>query len=108
VQTQILDPILKEIVERLNAEFHPEKVYLFGSRARGENNLDSDYDLLLVVESSDRGRLDRMEQARLVLEEVDASADVFVYTKTEFEEWKDEFSSIPETALREGQELKVG
>jgi predicted nucleotidyltransferase len=107
MQNEVEDPTLREIISKLVTEFHPEKAYLFGSRARGEAHLNSDYDLLLVVQSSDRGRLDRMSQARLALETVDASVDVFIYTKKEFDEWKNEFSSIPETALREGLELQV-
>ena len=101
------DNTLQEIMKRLKDEFHPEKAYLFGSRARGDNAPDSDYDLLLVVEDSSVGRLDRMEQASEVLHDLEASVNVFVYTRKEFEEWKDEFSSIPETALREGREILI-
>ena len=78
------DNTLQEIMKRLKDEFHPEKAYLFGSRARGDN-----------------------EQASEVLHDLEASVDVFVYTRKEFEEWKDEFSSIPETALREGREILI-
>jgi predicted nucleotidyltransferase len=102
------DPTLEQIIERLTAEFHPSRMFLFGSRANGTFQSDSDYDLVLVVSSSDRSRLDRMEQARLALKGVGVSADVFVYTEQEFNKWKDEFSSIPETALNTGRELRVG
>ena len=43
------DPILAEIVRRLVEAYQPERVYLFGSHARGEAGPDSDYDLMLVV-----------------------------------------------------------
>ena len=43
------DPTLAELVRRLAAAYQPDRVYLFGSRARGEPDPDSDYDLLLVV-----------------------------------------------------------
>ncbi len=102
------DPVLEQIIERLMAEFHPRRVFLFGSRANGTAHVDSDYDLVLVVEKSDRSSLDRMEQARLALKGLRVSADVFVYTEPEFDRWKDQFSSIPETALNTGRELKVG
>ena len=46
------DPILAEIVRRLVEAFHPERIYLFGSHARGEAGPDSDYDLLVVVPDS--------------------------------------------------------
>lgn len=43
------DPILDEIVRRLVCEFAPERIYLFGSQARGDAGPDSDYDLMVVV-----------------------------------------------------------
>ncbi|MBI4705011.1 MAG: nucleotidyltransferase domain-containing protein [Deltaproteobacteria bacterium] len=42
----------EEIVRRLVAAYAPERVYLFGSRARGEPMAGSDYDLLVVVAAS--------------------------------------------------------
>ena len=102
------DPILKEIVNRLSQEFHPSKMYLFGSRATGLAQADSDYDLLLVVKEISSGKFERMRRARRALNGLGITADVFVYSEEEFNEWKDELSSIPETALREGLELQVG
>ncbi len=43
-----LDPILIDIVRRLVEAYHPEHIYLFGSRARGEAGPDSDYDILVM------------------------------------------------------------
>lgn len=43
------DPVLAEIVRRLVEAYRPERIYLFGSRARGQVSPDSDYDLLIVV-----------------------------------------------------------
>lgn len=102
------DPILNEIVSRLSKEFHPSKMYLFGSRANGTARPDSDYDLVLVVKEITSGRFERMKRARRALEGLDVIADVFVYTQSEFDDWKDELSSIPETAFHEGLELSVG
>ncbi|MFY9726312.1 MAG: nucleotidyltransferase domain-containing protein [Bryobacteraceae bacterium] len=42
------DPILAELVHRLRELYRPERIYLFGSTARGESDPDSDYDLMLV------------------------------------------------------------
>jgi predicted nucleotidyltransferase len=38
-----------DLLRRLEAAYEPERVYLLGSRARGDAGPDSDYDLLLVV-----------------------------------------------------------
>ena len=43
------DPTLADLLRRLEAAYEPERVYLFGSRARGEAGPDSDYDILLVM-----------------------------------------------------------
>jgi predicted nucleotidyltransferase len=44
------DLVLAEIVRRLVAGFKPERIYLFGSRARRDAGPDSDYDLLMVLD----------------------------------------------------------
>ncbi|MCB0341211.1 MAG: nucleotidyltransferase domain-containing protein [Pseudobdellovibrionaceae bacterium] len=103
-----MDNSLKQIAEALNEEFKPEKIFLFGSRARGDNDQQSDYDLLVVVSDSSLSPLERRIKARQVLRGIEQTFDVFVYTQREFDEWKDEFGSIPETALNEGKELSVG
>jgi hypothetical protein len=33
---------------------------------------------------------------------------VWIYSEAEFNDWKDEFSSIPETALNTGKEIELG
>jgi len=43
------DPVLGEIVRRLVEAYQPERIYLFGSKARGDASPDSDYDLMVVV-----------------------------------------------------------
>lgn len=102
------DELLNEILKRLVSEFHPLKVYLFGSRAKGLQTPESDYDLLLIIKESDLSRHERMTKALTVLWGCGAKVDVFVYTEAEFSEWKNEFSSIPHTVATEGLELKVG
>ena len=45
------DATLAEIIRRILAAGEPQKIVLFGSRARGDARADSDYDLLLVEPS---------------------------------------------------------
>jgi predicted nucleotidyltransferase len=102
------DQVLRTIVDRLVGEFRPQKIYLFGSRAIGTARLDSDYDLFLVMKHSDLRPIARMQKAREILWDLEASVDVFIYTQEEFDEWKDELNSIPHTATTEGIELTFG
>src|ERR1039458_7345014 len=43
------DPVLGVIIGRLVEIFRPDRIYLFGSAARGDAGPDSDYDLMIVV-----------------------------------------------------------
>lgn len=107
--SQYHDEKLKLIVEVLKDEFAPKRIFLFGSRSNGSSKPDSDYDFVLVVEQTERTRIENMGIARQAIRSVvGVSADVFVYDQSEFDEWKNEFSSIPETALTMGQELSLG
>jgi len=45
-------PTSREIVQRLVDACQPERIYLFGSRARGDGGADSDYDIMVVVAQS--------------------------------------------------------
>lgn len=44
---------LRQVVTRLGEALHPESIWLFGSRARGDNRPDSDFDLLVITRISD-------------------------------------------------------
>ncbi len=105
---EIQDQKLKTVIDRLVKEFEPTKIFLFGSRAKGTARENSDYDILLLLKKSEISRHERMTKALMALWGCGVSVDVFVYTEEEFNDWKDEFSSIPHTVATEGLELKVG
>lgn len=107
--TSTQDPKINIILEALKKEFNPTRVFLFGSRAIELTHTDSDYDFVVVVKDTNLSRIENLRKARaLVRTAAHASADVFVFTETEFEEYKDQLSSIPETALNLGRELSLG
>lgn len=97
------DPTLAEILRRLEQAYHPERVYLFGSRARGEVGPDSDYDLLLVVPDDAPAERKRSQLAYEVLRGTGVAVDVLVCTRTWFDRRRDLKASLPGTVLREGQ-----
>jgi predicted nucleotidyltransferase len=99
------DLVLGEIVRRLVAAFQPRRIYLFGSRARGDAGPDSDFDVLLVLdELKDRGW--RVSQdAYLKLRGVAAAVDVVVCSVDDFERRSKAAASLPATVAREGRLL---
>jgi predicted nucleotidyltransferase len=99
------DPRLIDAVGRLVNALHPECIYLFGSRARGDADADSDFDLLVIVSESDEPRLRRAQRAREHLRGVGVPLDVLVWTRGEFDALVPVVASLPATVLREGRLL---
>ena len=96
---------LDEVVRRLVDALHPERVYLFGSRARGDGRDDSDYDLLIVVANSDQPGHRRDREALRALRGLNLAVDVLVLTHDEFERKLGVICSLPATVVREGRLL---
>lgn len=96
---------IRDVVERLVGVFRPERIYLFGSRARGDWNEDSDYDLMVIVSSSDLPPHRRAEQAYRVLYGLGIPKDVLVWTREEFDRFLPVVASLAATIEREGRLL---
>ena len=99
------DPILEQLVSRLIAAYRPERVYLFGSRARGDSGPQGDYDLLLVVPDDAAPDRRRSRLAYTVLRGTGIAVDVLVQRRSYFECRTHIRSSLPATILREGNLL---
>jgi len=102
---RVSDPTLAELLRRLVPAYRPERVYLFGSRARGEAGSDSDYDLLLVVPDDAPADRRRSRLAYEVLRGTGVAADVLVCTRSWFDRREGLKASLPGTVLREGRLL---
>ena len=102
-----LDPRLKEIVDRLVAAYRPERVYLFGSHARGEPGPDSDFDLLVLVPDDAEPERRRSRLAYEALRGTGVAADVIVWTAGYFERRRHVLASLSATVAREGKLLHV-
>lgn len=79
---------LKEIIQKVVEEVVPDKIILFGSRAKGEQIEESDYDICVLKKDVEHGR----ELARKIYHKlfgVGASVDVIVETPEKFNELKD-------------------
>jgi len=76
----------QRFLDRLIAEFDPEQVILFGSRARGEATEDSDTDLLIIMPCEGRPP-DTAMRIRLALWGVsDFPLDLLVVTPANLQE----------------------
>jgi len=102
------DPTLVEIVRRLVEAYRPDRIYLFGSRARGTAGADSDYDLLVVVPDDAPPALRRSARAYEVLWGLPTSGDILVWTRAAFTDRLHLRASLPSTVQREGRLLYSG
>ncbi len=95
---------IAEMVRRIVEEFHPNKIILFGSHARGTAGPDSDVDLLVVmpVQGSKRKQAIAIDVA---LSDRGVPLDLIVVTPDEFERWKDVIGSVIHPAAKEGRVL---
>jgi predicted nucleotidyltransferase len=96
--------LLAEAVRRIRAVGRPEKIVLFGSRARGDARPDSDLDLL-IIEESPLPRHRRAGRYRMALLGLFPAKDLVVWTPSEVEAWRDVPNAFITTILREGQVL---
>jgi predicted nucleotidyltransferase len=100
--TVLKDQALAEIVHRLIAAYRPERIYLFGSKARGDSGTDSDYDLMVVTPDSAPPERKRSRLAYEVLRGTGTAADVLVWSRKAFESRLHLHASLPHTVVSEG------
>jgi predicted nucleotidyltransferase len=96
---------LTPIVERLIEAYQLERIYLFGSKARGGHGPDSDFDLLVVVPNDAPADQKRSRLAYERLWGTGTAADVLVWTRGRFESRAHLRASLPGTISREGRLL---
>lgn len=80
----IIDPFLGEIVAVLKP-YDPQRIILFGSRARGEADEQSDYDIVLI-KRTERPFVERLRDMVPYLVQLRRPVDILVYTPEEFEQ----------------------
>jgi predicted nucleotidyltransferase len=93
--------LIGDIVRRIVETAQPDKIILFGSRARGDARPDSDFDVLVIKESSEP-RYRRSVPLYVALANLPAEVEVMVYTPEEIEEWRKVPQAFVTTAVREG------
>ncbi|KNZ70432.1 DNA polymerase beta domain-containing protein region [Thermincola ferriacetica] len=85
---QIINYIeLNKIVDTLQENIRPKKIYLFGSYAYGQPDKESDIDLCIITDDNGKRKIEVLREARRALTSiVSQPIDLLVYRNEEFEE----------------------
>src|SRR5947209_6047379 len=101
----VSDELLQQITERLVDELHPEEIVLFGSRAWGVPQEDSDVDLLIIVPSGTPDLSTYELRARRCLRGLGVAKDILVRTRDRMERYRDVPASLEAQMLSRGRLL---
>jgi predicted nucleotidyltransferase len=102
------DATLAKMVQAIVEETDPDRVYLFGSRSRGDARVDSDVDLLIVDREppgSRRPRIERINRVYDALAPFRVPTDVLIYSPEEVARWQGSLNHVIGRCCREGRLL---
>lgn len=95
---------IKEIVSKIANNFNPDKIILFGSYAKNNQDKGSDLDLLIIRDTT-LPAYKRAIDIRLSLIGTKVPIDILVYTNSEFEQEKNDKYSFLYSALKNSKVL---
>ncbi len=95
---------IETMIDRIIRDFHPLRLVLFGSHARGDAHPESDVDLLVVLPHVTNKRQVTVE-IRRVLTDLPVCKDIVVTTPEELARRGDLVGTVLRPALREGKVL---
>ena len=97
---------LQNIVQTIVESIHPQRIILFGSRARGDGHSLSDYDLLVIKRGVKNERnFSRKIHNAFYENKINQSIDVIVVDAAKFDKQKNNPYLIYAWALKEGKQL---
>jgi predicted nucleotidyltransferase len=101
---QVAQVVLEEIIKRVVAVAHPDRIILFGSAARETMGPHSDVDLLVVKSGTfDQGQV--LGDIYVNLHGVGQAVDIVLVTPAQLERYKNTHCLVIAPALREGKEI---
>ncbi len=97
---QEIDSIVSQIINK----YHPIKIILFGSAAKGDLRKANDLDFLIIKDDVPQFGIDRMRELDEIIER-DMAADMLVYRPVEFDERVALGDPFIKSILKEGRVL---
>jgi len=91
------------MIARIVEVLHPEQLWLFGSRARGEAHGDSDWDFMAVLpDNAPEQDLEIASVWKRLRDLRVQRVELFTITRGEFDEWKSSLGTLAEIVASTG------
>ena len=100
IQSETINGVVRAIVDN----FAPEKIILFGSYVNDNPSIDSDLDLLIVMESN-LPKHKRSVPIKMLFNPLPCAMDILVYTPDEVNYWEGTVNHIITEAFKTGRVL---
>jgi predicted nucleotidyltransferase len=105
VATRAVEPpsILPQLVGRIVEVLQPVQVWLFGSRARGDARVDSDWDFMAILpDDAPEQDLDLCSVWQRLRDLQLQRVEIFTMTRSEFEDWNRSLGTLAEIVASTG------
>ena len=93
---------ISNIVSKIASKIQPDRIYLFGSYAKGHANEDSDF-YLIIIKDTTEPKYKRSIEIQRILKGSKLPVDIVVYTNDEFENERQKKYSFVNTAIQDAQ-----
>lgn len=95
-----------KLVEYLNNVVDCQKIYIFGSYARGDQRKDSDLDIYITVKNLKERKINLVRKIRkFLLNKINMPMDILINTDEEFDKRKNIKSTLEYIVEKEGVKI---
>ena len=99
-QSLLSDERLKRIVNAILEVYSPERIICFGSRTQAERDEESDFDILVVLKTTDTPFYQRSTPVRMKLRQLGVPLDLLILQESEIDSEHPFFQEILSTGIQ--------
>jgi predicted nucleotidyltransferase len=106
MKTKAIPAELNQAIEIIKQNANPVRIILFGSRARGDNDPDSDYDILIVTkEAGNEREITRNIYKEMYQQNIMLDIELIAVNQDKWQSSKDQLGLIYKQVESEGVDL---
>lgn len=106
MKTKTIPAELNQAIDIIKQKANPERIILFGSRARGDNDPSSDYDILIVTRKAGNEReITRSVYKEMYQQNIMLDIELIAISQNKWKSSKDQLGLIYKQIEAEGIEL---